>query len=405
MKGLCLIVYCHIRWQSNYCKEFYYSLAKSLDGKGQVFCIDRPLAILPDIILRPGELLRSLWKKRVTKITSNLTLYQPIILLHDQIALSQKVLAGFNRWLLRRQILKRLNGNIIDSRVVTYIIEPHQYDYLKIFDNETSIYDCIAEWASYPGLSENEQKRVHLLENKTTDRVDVVFTVSQELHKRRKRIKEAVHYLPWAAEYEHFSKGADLDKCADLLEHKKPYIGFIGNIWGIFDLDLITYIAESLPDSSIILIGSLSNRLPRGFEEKFKKTSLIKNVHWLGYKEHNILPDYLHDFDVCIMPYIIDDWIKTCSPGKFYQYLAQGKPIVSSDIPEVRKYLDEDIVRIAKDYNDFVDKIKIALQEGQADNLILKRQRIAEENSWRKRASDMLHVLYNYPYPDNDERS
>lgn len=395
-KDILLIVYCHLRWQSNYCKEFYYALAKATEGEGQVICIERPLAILPDIILRPSELLRSLWKKRITKITSNLILYQPIIFLHDQIALSQKLLAGFNRWLLRKQILKIFNRNMIDSRVVTYIIEPHQYDYLKIFDNETSIYDCIAEWASYPGLSENEQKKVSFFENQTIARVDLVFTVSQELHNRRKRIKEAVHYLPWAAEYEHFSKGADSDKCADLLEHKKPYIGFIGNIWGVFDIDLIKQIAESLPDCSVILIGGLSDKLPAGFKKKFEEICLIENIHWLGHKEHNILPDYLYHFDVCIMPYVIDDWIKTCSPGKFYQYLAQGKPVVSVTIPEVSKYNDEEIVKIARDYKEFVDKIKMAFQEGQAENLKLKRQKVAEGNSWQMRASKMLKILENY---------
>ncbi|MFQ5786537.1 MAG: hypothetical protein ACE5H1_01010 [Thermodesulfobacteriota bacterium] len=75
-------------------------MAKVLDGKGQVLCIDRPLAILPDAVLRPGKLLKSLYKDRITKILPNLTLYQPILLIHDQLVLSQNVLSKLNRWLL-----------------------------------------------------------------------------------------------------------------------------------------------------------------------------------------------------------------------------------------------------------------------------------------------------------------
>lgn len=393
---LLLVIYCHIRWRSNYCREFYYALAKEMDGKGQVCCIDRPLALVPDIILRPYEVVRSLWKKRIIKISSNLTLYQPILFLNDQLALFSRILSRLNRWFLRRQILKRFDGFYGDSRLFTYIVEPCQYDYLKLFDIEISIYDCIAEWASYPGLSYNEQEKRRFYENKTVNEVDIVFAVSEELSKRRKRIKEAVHYLPWAAEYDHFTRGMDNDKCPDLLKHKKPFIGFIGNIWGIFDIDLIKQIAESLPDCSVILIGGLSQKLPSGFKKKFEEICLIDSVHWLGYKEHDILPDYLHYLDVCIMPYLVDDWIRTCSPGKFYQYLAQGKPVVSVEIPEVARYSDKDIVRIARDPDDFVEKVKEALKQRRTEDLEVKRQNIARENTWHVRASKVLEILKNY---------
>ncbi|MGD1046310.1 MAG: glycosyltransferase [Bacteroidota bacterium] len=292
--------------------------------------------------------------------------------------------------------MKRVDGSIVDSLLFTYIIEPHQFDYMKIFKNEVSIYDCIAEWGSYPGLSDGKQKRVNLLENKTVQKADIIFTVSQELYARRKKIKESIYYLPWAAEYTRFSKGADLDTCADLLKYKKPFIGFIGNIWGIFDLDLMRLVAESFPECSIILIGGLSKILPAGFKKKFNEICLIENVHWLGYKEHNILPDYLHYFDVCLMPYIINDWIKTCSPGKFYQYLAQGKSVVSVKIPEVEKYGDKDIVRIANDYDDFIEKVKEALNERSTEDLKMKRQNVARENTWQMRASKMLEILKKY---------
>ena len=404
MKKLLLIVYCHVRWQSNYCREFYHALAKELEGQGQVFCIDRPLALLPDIVRRPAELMMALWKTRTVRVSSNLTLYRPVILLHDQIALSMRVMSRLNRWLVRRQMLKRFGAFFADSGVFTYVVEPYQHDYVKIFDNEISVYDCIAEWASYPGLSDNEQEKKRLFENKTVNAVDIVFTVSQELHDRRKKMKEAVYYLPWAAEYGHFSRARGFCGCEDLLEHRAPYIGFIGNIWGIFDIGLVRHIAESLRDCSVILIGGLADRLPGGFREKFEEVCRMGNVHWLGYKDHDTLPDYIHHFDVCVMTYVIGDWTRTCCPAKFYQYLAQGKPVVSVDIPEVSKYDDEDIVKIADGSADFVRKILLSFKEGRAEELMLKRRKVAAENSWQRRASCMLEILRNTDHRNDGER-
>jgi glycosyltransferase involved in cell wall biosynthesis len=327
---------------------------------------------------------------------SNLSFYQPVILLHDQIALSRNTLSGLNKWLVKRQLLKRFGRLFIKSKLFTYIVDPTLYDYIKIFENEISIYDCLNELASLPGLSGNEQKNIIVFENKTVNTVDVVFTLSQELYNRRKKIKESVYYLPWAAEYKHFSNEMDSYKCADLLKHKKPRIGFSGNIWGIFDLDLVRHIAESLPECSIVLIGGLADIFPSGFAQKFKKICTINNIHWLGYKDHSVLPAYLHYFDVCIMPYKIDDWTLTCSPSKFFQYLAQGKPIVSVPIPEVMKFKDDDLVRIASSCDEFVDEIKNALSESPSENIINKRKTVAKNNSWDNRAQKMIDIIKAY---------
>ena len=128
------------------------------------------------------------------------------------------------------------------------------------------------------------------------------------------------------------------------------------------------------------------------------------NVHWLGYKDHDTLPDYIHHFDVCVMTYVIGDWTRTCCPAKFYQYLAQGKPVVSVDIPEVSKYDDEDIVKIADGSADFVRKILLSFKEGRAEELMLKRRKVAAENSWQRRASCMLEILRNTDHRNDGER-
>ncbi|MBD3272263.1 MAG: hypothetical protein GF384_06980 [Elusimicrobia bacterium] len=392
MTKILFIAYCHLRWEKNYCREMYASLADVIADKGCVLCVDRPFALIPDIFICPIDLFKGLFQKRTCKIGENIFLFKPIIIIHDQIALFITWINRLNRIILKRQLLKYIKELHREAHVFAHIIEPHQYAYLKLFDDEMSIYDCIAEWSSYPGVSLQEKVRIKRLETMTISAADLVLAVSKELCDRRKKVKDKVFYLPWAAEYKLFSRETGTSECSDILRIKKPYIGFIGNIWGIFDLNLIEHIAETMPDCSIILIGGLSRILPKHFKENFDRICRIHNVHWLGTKDHSSLPDYLRYFNVCIMPYVIDDWIKTCSPGKFYQYLAQGKSIVAVDIPEVRKY-DTDIVRIAKDYADFTDKIRIGLSEKADDALLNKRKKIARENTWLERASKMVELI------------
>lgn len=388
-----IIIYCHLKWEKNYCKEFFFAIAKTIKQCGTVICVDRPINVIPDILLRPRAVFKWLKSDKPNQLTGNMILVRPMIFIHDQIAKYFILFSVINRRMIKKQLKKYVPS---EDLLVTYIIKPDQYDYLKIFDKEISVYECYAEAAKFPGINRLSARIIRRFEAKTSKLADIILTVSQELYRRRKKINRETHYLPWAAEYKHFSSEATSCKCVDLLEQKRPRVGFIGNIWGIFEVDLVRHIAEKLPDCSIILIGELSRMLPFGFAQKFRLLCSINNIHWLGYKEHRILPGYLRHFDVCIMPYKIDDWTLTCSPSKFYQYLAQGKPIISTPLPEVMKFKDNDIVRIAFSYDEFVAEVKNALIESPDENKMNKRKRVAKNNSWDNRADKMIQIIKTY---------
>ncbi len=161
-------------------------------------------------------------------------------------------------------------------------------------------------------------------------------------------------------------------------------------------MDIIERLSEAFKGSNIVIVGSLRSILPKGYKRNFLNLMKKANIRWLGLRRHEDLPKYLNCFDVCIMPYKINDWTITCSPGKFYQYLAKGKPIISTALPEVAKYDDEDIVMIASSPEDFVIKVGQALYRASDEKKIEKRRRVARSNTWDNRAKFMLDVIGRY---------
>jgi glycosyltransferase involved in cell wall biosynthesis len=119
------------------------------------------------------------------------------------------------------------------------------------------------------------------------------------------------------------------------------------------------------------------------------KIAPLPNVHLLGRKDYQELPRYLKAFDVCINPYILDGVAEGCSPLKLYEYLATGKPIVSVDMPEARKF--DGLVRIARSTEEFVLHIESALQEDKS--LIRERIKESEKHSWDERFRQVESIV------------
>ena len=114
------------------------------------------------------------------------------------------------------------------------------------------------------------------------------------------------------------------------------------------------------------------------------------NVYLCGWVDYAELPKYIHSFDVCIIPYVINEFTKGIYPLKLHEYLAAGKPIVSTPLPEIEQFLE--LVRIGKDRSEFEHAITESLKE---KNKEIRRQRIsiARENTWEKCAESALSII------------
>ncbi|MCX9465673.1 glycosyltransferase [Vibrio cholerae] len=162
----------------------------------------------------------------------------------------------------------------------------------------------------------------------------------------------------------------------ELLEKSRPVVGYYGAIAEWFDTDLVLKTAKLLPQYDFVLIGNVTTDV-----SCFKNQSNIKLLGEVPYKD---LTKYLVSFDVCIIPFIINDLTLCTNPVKVYEYLAAGKPVVATAMPEV--VLIEEKVFIASDAEAFSLSIEKAMETKDDAELVTDRKKWAESHDWLERA-------------------
>jgi len=234
-------------------------------------------------------------------------------------------------------------------------------------------YDEIATgWNSNHGI---------LIENDYINKADVVITTSEILfHSKSCKTKEC-YLIKNGVDFNRFNKHAEKTRNA-----KRKVIGYTGSIDDRFDIETMKYLIENLPDIEFLFAG----RTPD--ENAFRILSKFSNTRWLGAKKPEEIPGIIGEIDLGVVPYLKNDYTKSVYPLKFNEYLAVGKPVVSSDfadLPEFNHY-----IHFASSKESFLNAVREELSK---DNEIKKRERIkfASGNSWQKRAEDFSSIIEN----------
>ncbi|MGE5550843.1 MAG: glycosyltransferase [Bacteroidota bacterium] len=215
------------------------------------------------------------------------------------------------------------------------------------------------------------------------ERADVIFASSISLYESHSRLHPNVHLCPNAADYAHFARGAgDGTIPGDLAAIPRPVIGYHGALANWLDWELIEATAAANQDLSFVFIGPLftgGEHLPSG-----------ANLHYLGHRDYRLLPNYLRGFDAAIIPFRVSPMTKGCNPIKLWEYLAAGKPVVSTPLPEVRQFAE---IRVADTPAEFGAALRKALAAAGDAGAIAARQALARGNSWEARALQIHRVL------------
>jgi glycosyltransferase involved in cell wall biosynthesis len=168
---------------------------------------------------------------------------------------------------------------------------------------------------------------------------------------------------------------------ADVAIVPKPRVGFVGGIDAhTFDPELFVSVAKQMPDVNFVMIGGCS--LPEGW-------CGLPNVRFLGRKSYDVIARYMAAMDVLIMPWNGSEWIKACNPIKMKEYLAVGRPVVTTDFPALDGW--RDLVRVAADADSFAREIRSALTE--SFDPAPARTRVATE-TWDAKAAGILDVIH-----------
>jgi glycosyltransferase involved in cell wall biosynthesis len=189
-------------------------------------------------------------------------------------------------------------------------------------------------------------------------------------------------FLDHGVDLDHFTRRSETEEPDDLRSIPHPRVGFFGGIDDyVVDIGLLARVARELPEVSLVLVGDAT--CPLG-----ELTSLA-NVHWLGRRPYASIPAYGSGFDVAIMPWLDNDWIRACNPIKLKEYLALGLPVVSTPFPELRRY--EHLVAVAHDAETFVKLVARAVA-GDAPGSPDERRRAVTSDSWTARAADVIRI-------------
>jgi glycosyltransferase involved in cell wall biosynthesis len=239
------------------------------------------------------------------------------------------------------------------------------------------------------------QQRVAALEQELLKKVDIVFTVSDKLSQEKSQFHSSVHTIHHGVDIKLFQQSIDMASAtrpADI-PAKSPIIGYSGVIRYMLDLEMIGFLADKQPNWNFVLVGPVTESRA-DFYSQIEALKRRPNVHFLGSKRAEDLPPCINAFDVCLLPYVLGE-VSTyyAAPLKFYEYLAAGKPVVSTVGP--RQY-DRDVVLNCSTKEEVLAAIQEALSKDSPE-LATKRKTIAGENSWERRVHQINEVLSRMP--------
>lgn len=250
-----------------------------------------------------------------------------------------------------------------------------------------TVYDCMDELSHFlhapRELREREQELFRI--------ADVVFTGGISLFEVKREQHRNVHAFPSSIDVSHFQQARESQPDpADQAQIPHPRAGFIGVIDERLDTVLIGEVARLRPNVHFVLIGPVVKIDPATLPQ-------APNLHYLGGKQYAELPAYLAGWDVALMPFAINDATRFISPTKTPEYLAAGKPVVSTPIRDVvRGYGEEGLVEIAGDPESFATAIDRALDPPKAEWRERVEQKLAA-GSWDLTWNAMQHEILCAP--------
>ena len=241
----------------------------------------------------------------------------------------------------------------IRGPLIAWYYTPMMLPFSRHIDADVTVFDAMDE------LSKFKFAPTHLLdlEQELIDRADIVFTGGSSLYEAKKDRHPNVHCFPSSVDRAHFCKArARQFEPADQEDLPLPRLGFYGVIDERFDIDLLAAVAQMRPDWSFVMVGPVvkisEDELPRR-----------PNIHYLGGKTYDQLPAYLSGWDVALMPFAMNESTQFISPTKTPEYLAGGKPVVSTPVRDVvRHYGQLEGVKIAATPQEFVAACEKALE-------------------------------------------
>ena len=220
------------------------------------------------------------------------------------------------------------------------------------------------------------------------ENVIVIATATKLYNDVAKYRKKNFRLVTNGVVYEHFNNIEKIvpKEMEGVVKEGKPIIGYYGALASWFDYELVKGVAKLKRDWNIVLIGW-------DYDGSLSKSGLnkIKNIHIINSVPYEKLPTYAQWFDVCTIPFILNEITESTSPVKLFEYMALGKPIVTTAMPECKKYIS--VIIGKNDPNDFVKRIEEGLMDKGNEKYLDILKKEALENTWKEKAGELSKII------------
>lgn len=289
-----------------------------------------------------------------------------------------------------------LPGFLRDYAISDYLLwyyTPMALEFTRRLKPRAVVYDCMDELSAFSGAPAAMRDR----EQELLARADVVFTGGQTLFESKRHSHANVHPFPSSVDVAHFARARPVQPDREDQAHiPHPRLGFFGVVDERMDLELLRQVAAARPDWHLIIVGPVVKIDP-------SLLPVAANIHYLGPQQYEDLPAYLAGWDVALLPFARNEATRFISPTKTPEYLAAGKPVVSTSIRDViRPYGIAGLARIADDPADFVAAVEAALSEDSAQRL-RQVDAFLTQTSWDGTWTRMYHLINAAMAATNEE--
>ena len=296
-----------------------------------------------------------------------------------------RFLLEYNEGLISNRIKKVLQKFKIDEFIFINSLNIYYPNIGKLIPSSLNVYHCVDPLVVSFDRKHGIKSEKIILENS-----DLVICTSKQLYLEKKQQHPKTYFVPNAADISHSEKARNIYTNFHplLKEIVKPIVGYFGNIERRIDYELLEKVFDQNPDKNFVFVGPVNdNLLPATWYKK-------SNVHLIGRVPFEEMPSILKGFDVAIIPFKKDAVSNTIFPLKLFEYLGSGVPVVSTNFNEDLK----DFTKQTVSYCATADEFSIALNDAiENESIIRKNERvkIAEENTWEKRAKEFSDLLEN----------
>ena len=255
-----------------------------------------------------------------------------------------------------------------------------------------TVYDCMDELSKFkgapPAIIERELQLLAL--------ADVVFTGGRKMWESKSPHNANCHFYGCGVDVAHFGKARDGSTPVpdDLAQLKKPVLGYFGVVDERMDYELVAKLADANPNWSVVIVGPTIKVDPAQFPKR-------PNLHFLGGRDYKDLPAICKAFDVCLMPFAMNEHTQFINPTKSLEYMATGREIISSAVPDVISNFGS-VVKVAHSHDEFIQFCRAAVE--QPDQAAIDRGlKMAADNSWESIVNKLDQHIRDVLAPINNE--